>query len=133
MESHGGKAENVSQVCMGMSPAFIKGAIDQFPNAAITFDKFHVVQAVDKVQRQERKSCADLKNTRYIWLKNEQNFTAKQKETLDRLKDCELDTAKAYRMKPTLQKIYRYPRAIAEMALKDWIQWGSALPTRNPW
>lgn len=68
---------------MDMSPAFIKGATDQFPDAAITFDKFLVIQAinkaVDKVQRLERKSCAELKNTRYIWLKNEQNLTAKQK------------------------------------------------------
>ncbi|RYL92732.1 hypothetical protein EWI07_08680 [Sporolactobacillus sp. THM7-4] len=38
--------------------------------------------------------------------------------------DCELDTVKAYRMKLTLQEIYRYPRVIAEMGLKDWIQWG---------
>ncbi|WP_335871508.1 ISL3 family transposase [Bacillus sp. 2205SS5-2] len=128
LESHGGKADNVTQVCMDMSPAFIKGATDQFPDAAITFDKFHVIQAVnkavDKVQRQERKSCVELKNTRYIWLKNEQNLTAKQKERLDRLKDCELDTAKSYRMKLTLQEIYRYPGVIAKMALKDWIQWG---------
>jgi transposase len=128
LESHGGKVENVTEVCMDMSPAFIKGATDQFPDAAITFDKFHVIQAVnkavDEVQRQERKSCAELKNTRYVWLKNEQNLTVKQKETLDRLKDCDLDTAKAYRMKITLQEIYRYPAVIGEMALKDWIQWG---------
>jgi transposase len=70
---------------MDMSPAFIKDATDQFPDADITFDKFHVIQAVnkavDKVQRQERKSCADLKNTRYIWLKNEQNLTANKKKS----------------------------------------------------
>ncbi len=33
-------------------------------------------------------------------------------------------TAKAYRMKLTLQEIYRYPGVIPKMALKDWIQWG---------
>jgi transposase len=41
-----------------------------------------------------------------------------------RLKDCDLDTTKAYRMRLTLQEIYRYPATIAQMALKDWIQWG---------
>lgn len=76
------------------------------------------------MQRQERKSCADLKNTRYIWLKNEKNLTDKQRETFDRLKDCNLDTAKAYRMRVTLQEIYRYPTSIAKMALQDWIDWG---------
>lgn len=128
LEAHGGKAENVTEVCMDMSPSFIKGATEHFPAASITFDKFHIIQAankaVDQVQRQERKSCADLKNTRYIWLKNEKNLTDKQRETFDRLKDCNLDTAKAYRMRVTLQEIYRYPASIAELALQDWIEWG---------
>ena len=128
LEAHGGSAEKVTQVCMDISPAFIKGATEHFPGATITFDKFHVIQAankaVDRVQRHERKSCADLKNTRYVWLKNEQNLTANQKEKLDRLKDCDLDTVKAYRMRMILQEIYRYPASIAPMVLQDWIQWG---------
>jgi transposase len=70
LEAHGGSPEKVMEVCMDMSPAFIKGATDHFSEAAITFDKFRAIQAVNKavykVQRQERKSCADLKNTRYI-------------------------------------------------------------------
>lgn len=41
-----------------------------------------------------------------------------------KLKDCDLDTAKAYRMRLILQEIYRYPASIAPMVLKDWIQWG---------
>lgn len=128
LESHGGKAENVTEVCMDMSPAFIKGATENFPQAAITFDKFHVIQsaneAVDEVRRTERKSCTELKDTRYLWLKNPENLTAAQKETMAKLKDCDLDTAKAYRMRLILQEIYRYPTAIAPAVLKDWIQWG---------
>lgn len=128
LESKGGDASKITEVCMDMSPAFMKGAQEQFPNAAITFDKFHVIkavnEAVDKVRRNEQKSCKDLKNTRYIWLKNENNLTKNQKEMLDRLKDCNLDTAKAYRMRLTMQEIYQYPREIAPMVLQDWIQWG---------
>lgn len=128
LESHGGSAKEVSEVSMDMSPAFIKGATEYFPNASITFDKFHVVQsvnkAVDSVRRDERKSSADLKNTRYMWLKNEKNLTKSQKENFDRLKDSDLDTAKAYRMRIGLQEIYNYPSDIGPIALKDWIQWG---------
>lgn len=128
LEAHGGKAENITEVCMDMSPAFIKGAEDNFPQASITFDKFHVIQAaneaVDEVRRTERKSCAELKDTRYMWLKNPQNLTPAQKETMAKLKDCDLDTAKAYRMRLILQEIYRYPAVIAPAVLKDWIQWG---------
>jgi transposase len=128
LEAHGGTADKVSEVCMDMSPAFIKGAEENFPHAAITFDKFHIIQAaneaVDEVRRNERKSCAALKDTRYLWLKNPENLTAAQQETMSKLKDCELDTAKAYRMRLVLQEIYRYPASIAPMVLKDWIQWG---------
>ena len=128
LEAHGGNAENITEVCMDMSPAFIKGAEENFPKASITFDKFHVIQAaneaVDEVRRTERKSCAELKDTRYMWLKNPENLTAAQQETMAKLKDCDLDTAKAYRMRLILQEIYRYPAAIAPMVLQDWIQWG---------
>ncbi|WP_077296206.1 ISL3 family transposase [Virgibacillus pantothenticus] len=128
LEEQGGHAKNITEVCMDMSPAFIKGASDYFPEASITFDKFHVIQeankAVDEVRRNERKTCAELKNTRYAWLKNEENLTKKQKSMLDKLKDSELDTAKAYRMRLCLQEIYQYPAPIAPMVLEDWIQWG---------
>lgn len=128
LEAHGGKAENVKEVCMDMSPAFIKGAKENFPDASITFDKFHVIQAaneaVDEIRRTERKSCAELKDTRYMWLKNPENLTAAQKETMAKLKDCDLDTAKAYRMRLILQEIYRYPAAIAPIVLWDWVRWG---------
>lgn len=128
LEAHHGNVDNVEELCMDMSPAFIKGAEENFPKASVTFDKFHVIksvnEAVDKVRRTERKSCADLKDTRYIWLKNEENLTRNQKQLLDKLKDCELDTAKAYRMKVCLQEIFRYPAQIAPMVLKDWINWG---------
>ena len=128
LETHGGHAENIKEVCIDMSPAFIKGFEEHFPNAAITFDKFHVIknvnEAVDDVRRNEQKTCSDLKYTRYIWLKNEVNLTAEQKRTLDKLKDCELQTTKAYRMKICLQELFRYPSSIAPMVLQDWIQWG---------
>lgn len=128
LEEHGGDADKVTEVCMDMSPAFIKGAADNFPKASMTFDKFHVIkvvnEAVDEVRRTESKGCEQLKHTRYIWLKNEKNLTTGQKEKLDKLKDCELDTMKAYRMRVILQDIFKYPATIGPDVLKDWIQWG---------
>ena len=41
LAAHGGDAEAVDEVCIDMSPAFIKGTAEHLPNAAITFDKFH--------------------------------------------------------------------------------------------
>lgn len=52
---HGGDPEAVSEVCIDMSPAFIKGVAESLPNAAVTFDKSHAVRivndAVDQVRR----------------------------------------------------------------------------------
>ena len=44
---------------MALSPSFIAGAADSFPDAQITFDRFHVVkllnEAVNQVRIVERK------------------------------------------------------------------------------
>jgi transposase len=45
-----------------------------------------------------------LKKTRYIWLKNPDNLTEMQKETLGSLKDMNLNTVMAYNLKLSLQE-----------------------------
>ena len=47
LEAHGGRAENIKDACCDMSPAFISGIEKTFENAAITFDKFHVVKILN--------------------------------------------------------------------------------------
>ena len=48
-----------------------------------------------------------LSNTKYIWLKNEENLTDKQRKRLEELLQVEhLDTVKAYDMKLKLQDFY---------------------------
>ena len=65
----------IEEMCCDMSPAFISGVEKQFPEAQLTFDKFHVMKiindAVDQVRREESKDRPELKGTRYIWLKNQ--------------------------------------------------------------
>ena len=96
LEAHGGRAENIKDACCDMSPAFISGIEKTFENAAITFDKFHVVKilnaAVDEVRRQERKEHPELKKTRWVWLKNEENQTDKEFEIYESLKNMNWKT-----------------------------------------
>jgi hypothetical protein len=70
LAAHGGHAAAVDEVCIDMSPAFIKGTAEHLPNAAVTFDKFHAVKiindAVDQVRRAEQKGQSVLRGTRYI-------------------------------------------------------------------
>ena len=83
-ETHKGCAINVSNFCCDKSPAYVSGVEGNFQNAAITFDKFHVMklmnEAVDQVRREEQAHNANLKYTRYIWLRNPENLTVTQKK-----------------------------------------------------
>ncbi|MQL53414.1 hypothetical protein GFC01_14335 [Desulfofundulus thermobenzoicus] len=57
------------------------------PQAQLVFDRFYVMkiinEAVDKVHRNDARQNETLKKTRYIWLKNPQNLTAKQCKKLE--------------------------------------------------
>lgn len=67
-------AETVEQVCIDMSPAFISGCMEHLPNAAITFDKFHVMKevnkAMDELRKLERRGNDLLKGHKYTFLKS---------------------------------------------------------------
>ena len=83
LTTHGGDPGAIAEVCIDMSPAFIKGIADSLPAAAITFDKFHAVKivndAVDQVRRAERKVHNVLAGTRYLWLRNPVNLSDRQR------------------------------------------------------
>ncbi|TRM11459.1 ISL3 family transposase [Lentibacillus cibarius] len=90
LDSKGASKSQIEEVCCDMSPSFISGIEENFPKAAITFDKFHVMklvnEALDQVRRQEQATQPDLKNSRYLWLKNEENLTKKQASKFTKLK-----------------------------------------------
>jgi len=129
-EDHNGYADNVANFCCDMSPAFISGIESNFENAAITFDRFHVMkmmnEAVDQVRREEQAHNASLKRTRYIWLKNPENLTEKQRNELGSLKDMRLKTSKAYDIKLSLRDFWdlRDP-VLAQSYLKKWYFWAT--------
>ena len=89
LAAHGGNPKAIAEVCIDMSPAFIAGIARSLPNAQITFDKFHLVklinEAVDAVRRTEQKSHAELKNSRYLWLRNPRNLSERQRTQLSSL------------------------------------------------
>jgi transposase len=55
--AHNGHPKAITQIAIDMSPAYIKGVRENFGNATISFDKFHVVsqvtEAVEAVRRKE--------------------------------------------------------------------------------
>ena len=110
---HGGDPSAIEEMCCDMSPAFISGVEKQFPEANITFDKFHVLkiinEAVDQVRREEAKDRPELKGSRYLWLKNQTNLKASQAEQLEHLtiKKLNLKTSRAYHIKLNFQEFYQ--------------------------
>jgi transposase len=130
LAAHGGDPEAIEEVCIDMSPAFIKGVAENLPNAAVTFDKFHAVKivndAVDQVRRGEQKHQNVLKGTRYIWLRNPANLSERQRATLDSLPTRHLKTARAYQIRLAFQEFYEQdtPEQAAAF-LKRWYFWAT--------
>ena len=133
LEEHGGRGENIERMCCDISPAFIKGVREYFPGAKLPFDKFHVMKvvndAVDSVRREERKEDPSLAHTRYLWLKNPQNLTEKQKAWIGdlSLRKRNRKTARAYQMKLSFQEIFKRfrLREEGELLLKKWYFWAT--------
>lgn len=129
--AHKGSPEAISEFCSDMSPAFIKGVTQCFPQAQLTFDKFHIMkiinEAVDEVRRQEQKERPELAKTRYIWLKNRNNLKQSQIETLEKLqvKKLNLKTSRAYHIRLNFQEFFTQPTEAAEPFLKKWYFWAT--------
>lgn len=101
-----------------MSPAFIKGAHEQFPDSKLTFDK---------VRQQEQKERPELFRSRYIWLKNPENLKKSQASTLEKLtvKKLNLKTSRAYHIRLNLQEFFSQSPQTAEAFLKKWYFWAT--------
>ncbi|OUS21371.1 hypothetical protein A9Q93_01110 [Nonlabens dokdonensis] len=73
-------------MCIDVSPAFISGCGTYLPNAAITFDKFHVIKevnkAMDELRKHERQGNELLKGYKYTLLKNKLTPKLKQERNL---------------------------------------------------
>lgn len=75
--------EQIKQIGMDMSPAYISGVRKNFLQAAITFDRFHVVkllnEALDTVRKAERREHEALKGHKYTFLKKQSSLNAEEK------------------------------------------------------
>ena len=100
----------VKTVSLDMAEGYRNAAMTVFQNADIVHDRFHVAallsEAVDETRRAEVKRHPELKETRYVWLKNPDNHTEKQKDRFKALVTTELKTAQAYAFKQTFRAFF---------------------------
>jgi transposase len=120
LTEHGGDPRNITDTSSDMSTAFISGIRAHLPNATMTFDKFHLAaklgEAVDEVRRTE------VKHTRWLWLKNFSNLSAKQRGELHQLMrpSAQLATARALRWREDFQAFYDQHPSYAPEYLRRW-------------
>jgi transposase len=122
--------KNVEAVSMDFWKAYITGAQNHVPNAAIVHDKFHIIkymnEAVDKVRKDENKRLMsqDIKTligTKYIWLKNKSNFTKKNKRDFKILSENQLAVGRAWNRKELLKHLWDYKyEGAARTYFKKW-------------
>lgn len=127
LRSKGCKQGQIEQVCMDMSPAYIAGSMETFPTAQITFDRFHVMQivnkAMDTVRKLERRESDLLKGHKYTVLKNATKLTKKRGEELRGLLRLFPKLGEAYRLKELIRQFWLFEdEGQAKMFLYDWIR-----------
>ena len=130
---HGGKPENITDASIDMSPAFIKGVKENFSQAEITFDKFHIMKiinkAVDDVRKAEVGEQEILRGQKYLFLKNRERLTVGQEKALREIESMprlNLKTMRAYHIRENFQGIYKEKTQEGfEAALKKWYFWAT--------
>jgi transposase len=131
LREHGGDPAQIQAIAMDMSPAYLKGAAEHFPQAQIVFDKFHVMQlaaqALDTVRRQlQQEEGAQLKGALWSLRGNAWNLSAQRQKQRRDLCAQYTKLGRAMTLRETLQAIYASPDQLtAESQLHWWCGWAS--------
>lgn len=139
MEVRGAYRDEVQTVTMDMSKSYIAGVSQTMPQAEIVFDRFHIVskmnEAVDKIRRADQKEFTELKNTRYLWLRNNSSLHEEQRQKIHGLSQVYPQIGEAYRLKELLKVVLDNAVGSKSIApLEEWIEeaWASGLePVMN--
>jgi transposase len=122
-------------ICCDMWKPYMSMIRRYAPDAALVFDKFHLVRhlhnAVDQVRKEEVRNLKEehsglLKGTKYIWLKNPWNLTPKQRQRFGLLEKLNMKINRAYLLKEAFRQLWTYrSRAWARKFLNKWFWWAT--------
>ena len=118
--------DKIETVSLDMWEAFITTSKEELPKAKLCHDKFHLVKylnnAVDVVRRKETKTQTELKNTRFIWLKDRMNLTDKQRTIFETINTINLETARAWKIKENFRDIvFKQTQEEALILFRRWL------------
>lgn len=105
--------EAVEEVSVDMWGGFPKVITEVFPNAMIVFDRFHVMQSVNRELNKLRwKLGVRDRGSKYLLLRNKEDLTDKQRIELETIfKRCEC-LRLAHEIKEDLRTIYEHSQTI---------------------
>ena len=120
-------------VAVDLAPSFTSWISQQFPDATIVYDHFHVIKLMnDKLNRIRRRVMTELeehdkkelKNRRWHFVINQENLTVDAAKELERCNSLFTELGTAHALKESLRKIYSIAdcQYMADLAFKRWCE-----------
>jgi transposase len=120
----------IRAVAMDMSGAYWSAVLEHLPQAALVFDKFHILklmnERLDDLRRQMVREAEgplklQIKGTRFLLLRNPQNLTAEQIPKLDEALRLNEPLLVGWYLKEELRELWNHTsRQSMKAFLKDW-------------
>jgi transposase len=127
LRAHGGDPAQIRWVSMDMLHCYAKGVRDNFPQAQVVFDRYHLMviagTAVDEVRRQMQREGAELKGSLWALRGNEWNLNPAQQEVRTTLCQRYKRLGRALALRNALQDVYEAPKAEGPGLLRQWCAW----------
>lgn len=124
LEERGGDPSSIKRFYCDMSPAYIAGVRNNFPEAEIIYDLFNLKQAVsravDEVRRADVRERKMLRSARYLWLKRPGSLKERQRLKLEALLSSGLKTSKAYQLSRSFNGIFDVEEELSGEYLYRW-------------
>jgi transposase len=122
----------IRAVATDMSAAYWSAVLEHLPNAALVFDKFHVIklmnERLDDLRRQMVREAEGplklrIKGTRFLLLRNPENLRKDQIPKLDRALQLNQPLLLGWYLKEELRELWNQPsRQDMEAFMKDWCE-----------
>jgi transposase len=127
--------EEIEAIVSDIWDPYLASIREHVPGAEdkLVFDRYHLmrhlVQAVDKVRKQEhrelkREGLGVLAGTKYLWLYSQENLPSEKRSLFSWLKKKRLKTARAWAIKESFRELWDYQSlGWAAKHFKSWYAW----------
>jgi transposase len=114
---------------MDMLHCYAKGVRENFPNAQIVYDRYHVMvmagEAVDEVRRKLQREGAQLKGSLWVLRGNHWNLSAEQQLQRATLAKSYKPIGRALALRSALQDVYGASKTEGAELLRCWCRWAT--------